>query len=306
VFVRRESTLGLCAVVEAHAAESALRAYPRLPFGNTPWPALALKNSGSVPKPRHSAEQGGEIERLREYAPTDPMRSIDWKASAKRHRPITRAYQPERSQTLWLVLDASRSMMARSEPRAPHTRFESALEAALVLASSALGQGDRVGLLVYGRALRLALAPRRGGAHLFAIIEALLTVHPEPCELDTAGLLRAFAERAPKRCLFVLFTDLDNGTDLEQLAEHATLLTQRHLALCVSLSGQDLERRLSAPIESERDAYRRVAAIQLKDERERLKRNLYGGGLYVIESELAGLPRAALAEYQRQKRAGRL
>lgn len=306
VFVRRESNFGLCAMVEAHACNSELRAYPRLPFANTPWPALALANPGSVPKPRFSAAQGGEIERLREYAPSDPMRSIDWKASAKRQRPITRSYQPERSQTLWLVLDASRSMLARSEQSAPQTRFESAFEAALALASAALGQGDQVGLLVYGQKLRLALRPTRGRAQLFALVEALLSVHPEPCELDAVGLLQTFAEQAKKRSLFVLFTDLDNGADLEQLAAHATLLTRRHLALCVSLSGEGLQRRLSAPIESERDVYRRVAAIHLKDERERVKRNLHAGGLQVIESELPGLPRAALAEYQRQKRAGRL
>ena len=84
------------------------------------------------------------------------------------------------------------------------------------------------------------------------------------------------------------------------------MLTRRHLALCVSLSGQELERRLRAPIESEADAYQRVAAIKLKQERDGLKRRLSGAGLTVIESALPGLSRAVLLEYQRQKRAGRL
>jgi uncharacterized protein (DUF58 family) len=316
VFVRRESALGLCALIAAHAAPSELCAYPRLPFARAAWGALALAQPGSAPKPRYGAEQGGEIERLREYVPTDPMRSIDWKASAKRRRPITRSYQPERSQILWLVLDASRAMMSASEETpaeselqpepAPRTRFESALEAALLLASTALAQGDQVGLLVYGRALRLKLAPKRGRAQLLALIDALLHVHPEPCELDALGLIEAFAQAAPKRALFALFTDLENAADLEQLAEHARVLTRRHLALCVSLSGHELEQRLSAAIDSEADAYQRVAAIKLKEERDRLKRKLSGAGLTVIESALPGLARAALLEYQRQKRAGRL
>lgn len=316
VFVRRESALGLCALVQAHEAPSELCAYPRLPFASSAWPALALTQPGNAPKPRYSAEQGGEIERLREYVPTDSMRSIDWKASAKRRRPITRSYQPERSQILWLVLDASRAMMAPSEeapaarelePEAtPRTRFESALEAALLLAESALAQGDQVGLLVYGRALRLKLAPKRGRAQLLALIEALLHVHPEPCELDAQGLIETFAQAAPKRALFALFTELENAADLEQLAEHARVLTRRHLALCVSLSGHELEQRLRAPIDEEADAYQRVAAIQLKQEREGLKRKLASAGLTVIESALPGLARAALREYQRQKRAGRL
>jgi uncharacterized protein (DUF58 family) len=245
------------------------------------------------------------------------MRSIDWKASAKRGRPITRTQQPERSQTLWIVLDASRAMMAPSTSvadtdgdttcaRPPGTRFECALEASLMLACAALVQGDQVGLLVFGRALRLSVPPKRGRAQLFALIEALLNVHPEPCELDAAGLLQAFAEKAPKRSLFVFFSDLDNGTDLEQLAEHAPLLTRRHLAMCVSLTGQGLERLLARAIDSERDVYRKLAAIHLKDERERVRRKLESAGLCVIESELASLPRATVAEYERQKRAGRL
>jgi uncharacterized protein (DUF58 family) len=311
VFVRRESALGLCALVEAHPCPSELRAYPRLPFAMAPWPTLSPRHPGSVPAQRHGAEQGGEIEYLRAYTPTDPMRSIDWKASAKRNRPITRAYQPERSQTLWIVLDASRGMMALSDACASHgdarvTRFEAALEAGLLLASSALAQGDQVGLLVHGRTRRLSLAPKRGRAHLFTLIEALLNVHPEPSELDAAALLQTFAEQAKKRALFVFFTDLDNGADLEQLAEHANLLTRRHLALCVSLSNQDLARRLTSAIESERDAYRKVAAIHLSEERARLKQSLRRAGLYVIESAPPDLPRATLAEYQRQKRAGRL
>jgi uncharacterized protein (DUF58 family) len=311
VFVRRESRLGLCAVVEAHPALNELRAYPRLPRGHEAFSARALDQAGNNPKPRHSAQQGGEIERLREYVVTDPMRSIDWKASAKRHRPITRAYQPERSQTLWIGLDASRGMMTHSDGSladgtAARTRFESALEAALVLAAAALAEGDCVGLLVYGRSLSLAVPARRGRAHLYTLVDAALAVHAEATELDAAGLLASFTRHAPKRSLFVFFTDLDNGADLQQLAEHAPLLTRRHLALCVSLNEHNQASRRPSAIEGERDVYRRVAQIHLNDERARLKQNLQNGGLGVIESQLPDLAHAALAEYQRQKRAGRL
>jgi uncharacterized protein (DUF58 family) len=309
--------LGLCALIEAQPCASELAAYPRLPLVDAPWPALARRELGSVPEARNAAEQGGEIEQLREYVATDPMRSIDWKASAKRRRPISRSYQPERSQTLWLVLDASRAMMAASEAGAanadapepapaPPTRFERALEAALNLASAALAQGDQVGLMVYGRTLRLSVPPKRGRAQLFTLIEAIMHVHPEPCELDAPGLLAAFAQAAPKRSLFVLFSELENGADLEQLAEHGRLLTRRHLALCVSLSGRELEARLRAPIESENDVYLRVAAIKLKQERDGLKRKLRDAGLPVIECAPPAFAHAALAEYQRQKRSGRL
>jgi uncharacterized protein (DUF58 family) len=287
------------------------------------------------------------VEALREYVATDSMRSIDWKATAKRRRPITRSYQPERSQALWIVLDASRAMTLplpeeplevardaqpaeqRPAPRGARpteqeraargarpaeadpepesrTRFDVALEAALRLADAALHTGDRVGLLVYGREALLSVPPRRGRAHFMHLVERVLSVHAQASELDVAGMIGLLGSLAKKRCLVVLFTDLDNEADLHVLVEHAPQISRRHLTLCVSLAEKRVRRELQRELHSEQDVYQKLAALSLHAQRARLARNLLRRGVPVIETDARGLSSAALKRYREIKQSGRL
>jgi uncharacterized protein (DUF58 family) len=310
VAVRKESALGLCARIEQLSCPHDLRALPQIPLGRRALATLARREPGGATQRLRALGQGHEVEALREYVPTDSLRNIDWKATAKRRRPITRSYQPERSQSLWIVLDASRAMSlplaeADAEPE-PRTRFDVALEAALRLADAALHAGDRVGMLVYGREPLLSVPPRRGRAHFMHLLERVLSVRAQPTELDAPGLIGLLASLATKRCLLVLFTDLDNEADLHLLAEHAPLLTRRHLALCVSLQEKRLSRELAHEPLGELDVYRKAAALSLHGQRARLARQLARRGVPVIETDARGLPAAALRRYREIKVSGKL
>lgn len=326
LWVRRESTLGLCAVITQHTRKDMLRGYPQLPARQSGLRQLAPRRRGAAPAALRVVEQGGEIERLREYVSTDSMRSLDWKASAKRGRPITRSYQPERNQTLWIVLDASRAMTlpaelvstpavkhvgAKIEARGPdaarvRSRFDAALEAALALSDTALREGDRVGLLVFAREPKLCVTPRAGHAQWLKLLEHSLELHAEPSELDTQALLASIGRCAPKRSLVVLFTDLDNEGDLRELARHARLLARRHMSLCVSLRPVGLSAQVSAPVERERDVYHKLAAISLEEQRSQLARALQNAGLELVESPLPQLAERIVQRYHAAKISGRL
>ncbi|HEX6240585.1 MAG TPA: DUF58 domain-containing protein [Polyangiales bacterium] len=311
LWLRRESALGLCALITQHALPTELTAYPALPSASQQLDALAPQRPGRVPAALRVVEQGGEIERLREYVSTDSMRNLDWKATAKRRRPITRTFQPERNQTLWIVLDTSRVMTlpaeVRDEPRPAGTRFEAALEAALALADAALAEGDRVGLLPYGRdAAEGWVMPQAGHAQRLMLLRRSLSLRAHPTEFDAPGLLVTLARCAPKRSLVVLFTDLDNEGDLRELARHAPLLSRRHASLCVSLRPEQLRARREAPIERERDVYRKLAAISLHDRRTQLSRDLESAGLSVVESAPSQLARSIVQRYRMAKISGRV
>jgi uncharacterized protein (DUF58 family) len=310
VAVRKESALGLCARIEQLPCPHTLRALPQLPPGQRAPSALSRREPGGTAQRLRALGQGREVEALREYVPPDPLRNIDWKATAKRRRPITRSYQPERSQALWIVLDASRAMTlplvdgGRDAP--PRTRFDVALEAALRLADAALNAGDRVGLLVHGRDALLSVPPRRGRAQLVRLLDGVLPVRAQATELDVPGMIGLLGSLAKKRCLLVLFTDLDNEPDLHLLAEHARLLTRRHLTVCVSLEEKRLRHELARAPHTERDVFRKVAALSLHGQRAQLARELGRRGVPVIETDARGLATAALARYRQIKQSGRL
>ena len=110
---------------------------------------------------------GRSFESLREYQSGDEVRDICWTASARRGKLVTRVYEIERSQSIWIVIDAGRLMRARVSNL---TKLDHAVNAALTLSQVALGSGDRVGLLTYGRQLGHRLPAARGSAHLRRII----------------------------------------------------------------------------------------------------------------------------------------
>src|SRR5438445_4958853 len=129
----------------------------------------------------HIRGAGREFESLREYREGDEFRDICWTAAARRGKLVTRLFQIERSQTVWLVVDAGRLMRAKI---AGLTKLDYAVNAALSLAEVALGTGDRVGLLAYGRGVQKRMLPYRGSAHHRQLTQQLAYVRHDPPKGD--------------------------------------------------------------------------------------------------------------------------
>ena len=137
--------------------EQTVRVYPDLQEGRRE--ALYLIRSRQVAIEKRRAKRvgtGREFDSLRDYRPGDERRDVCWSASARRGKLVTKVYQPERSQTVWLLVDAGRLLRARIGAQ---TMLDRTVTAALTLAQVALASGDRVGLLAYGRRLQQRVAP---------------------------------------------------------------------------------------------------------------------------------------------------
>ncbi len=139
---------------------------------------------------------GREFQSLRDYRQGDDIRDISWTATARRNSLITRVFEIERSQVVWIVLDAGR--LLRAEVRQDDqqkvqpddsdlrlSKLDYAVNAALALAQVATQCGDKVGLLAYGRTIQQNLSAGRGAAHLRTIVDSLAQVHGEASEADT-------------------------------------------------------------------------------------------------------------------------
>src|SRR5687768_777194 len=153
--------------------------------------------------------EGTSFANLRDYTPGDDPRHIDWKATARRRKPITREFTVEQGQTVMIAVDTGRLMtqLADAGPGA-RSRFEYALASALVLADVALHSGDQVGLLLFDDEVRAFVPPARGRPALRGIHGALVTAQATMTEPDYAAAFRTLATRHRKRSLIVLFTDV--------------------------------------------------------------------------------------------------
>ena len=185
---------------------------------------------------------GREFESLRDYREGDEFRDICWSVTARRGKLITKVHQIERSQTIWLVLDAGRLLRARVDRL---TKLDYTVNAALSLAQVAFYSGDRVALLAYGRKPQQRVGPGRGVPHLRVLMESLSQVRAEAFEADHLLAAESLLSLQSRRSLIVWLTDLAETAATPEVIECAAKMATRHLVL-LGIIGQPEMRRLVA------------------------------------------------------------
>jgi uncharacterized protein (DUF58 family) len=223
---------------------------------------------------------GREFESLREYQDGDEYRDICWTASARRAKLVTRVYQMERSQTIWIVIDSGRLMRTRVGSL---SKLDKAVNSALSLAQVALYSGDRVGLVAYGRSIRQQLPAAKGSAHLRQLIERLALVHEEGAEADHLHMASRLLTDQKRRSLVVWLTDLAETAMTPEVIEAASMMMPRHLVLFVVIGQPDLGVLASKTPESESEMYRIAAAQEMVHRRELLLARLRERGALAME-----------------------
>ena len=235
---------------------------------------------------RQSRGLGRDFESLREYQPGDEIRNMCWTATARRSKPITRVFQTERSQAVWIVLDAGRLLreqILRGEAELRLSKLDYAVDAALALAQVAMHSGDRVGLVAYGREIQQNRSAGRGAAHLHAIVESLALVRSEPYEADHARAANLVLAEQHRRSLVVWITDLAETAGTPDVVEYALQMTRRHLVLFAAVGQPDLSDRIANRPEDEEEMFRYIAAIEIIQRRELLLRRLRQRGVLAME-----------------------
>ena len=246
---------------------------------------------------------GREFESLRDYQPGDEMRRIDWKATARRGELVSRQYEVEKSQTVLLVVDVGRTMLADID--GAH-KLDYAINAALMLAYAAVEAEDNIGLLVFADAVHAFLPPRKGRAQVNAILEALHNAHAELAEPDYANALAFLQARFRKRSLMVCFTDLlDPDSSRRTIAELAAL-QPRHVVVAATLRDTNLQRVADQMPPTVTAAYEKAVAVQTLNDRERALAALRGRGVLVVDSAAEKLSADLINRYLEIKAQARL
>lgn len=222
VAVRAFGPLGLAARQGSHSVPWTLRALPPFTSRRHLPSKLARLRELDGQQAAQIRGQGTEFDSLREYVPGDDVRSIDWRASARRDSMVVRTWRPERDRRIIIALDTGRTSAGRV---GDIPRLDSAMDAALLLGALASRAGDRVDLLAFDRRLRASM---RGGARsdvLPALVQSMATLEPELVETDAAGMVSEILQRARRRCLVVLLTDLNPAAVEEGLLPRLGALT---------------------------------------------------------------------------------
>lgn len=237
---------------------------------------------------------GREFESLRDYREGDDLRDVCWKASARRGQLISKQHQIERSQPVWVMIDAGRLLQARV---GNYAKLDYAITTALALGQLALVSGDRVGLLAYGRDIQQVLKPARGRTHLRQMMESLALVRGEPSEADHLRATVTLNHLQPRRSLVLWLTDLAETSMRPEIVDGAAQLMRRHLVLLVAIEQRDLKEIAAARPENPKQMFAGAAAQELVQWREVLLARIRERGALTLETYPEDMTAAVLNRY---------
>lgn len=255
--------------------------------------------------------QGTEFDSLREYVVGDDVRSIDWRATARRADVVVRTWRPERDRRVVIVLDTGRTAAGRVgvDPTAADPagwpRLDWSMDAALLLAALASRAGDHVDFLAHDRVTRAGVFGASRTELLAHLVEAMAPLQPALLEPDWTAMVSAIARRARRRSLVVLLTDL-NATALDEgLLPVLPQLSAKHHLMVAAVADPRVD-QMAAGRSDPAAVYDAAAAERSRNDRRAIATRLRRGGVEVVDAPPAELAPALADRYLAMKATGRL
>ena len=260
--------------------------------------ARSLSHSPSL---RQRRGEGSDFHQLREYRTGDAMRQIDWKASSRYRRLISKEYQDERDQHLVFMLDCSRHMRHQD---AEGAHLDHALNAMLLLSYVAERQGDAVGFLSFGGHSRWQ-PPMKGGGVVRRLLDRTYDIDSTLQAADYMAAAHRLMPLQRRRALVVILTNSRNE-ESEDLLKAAKLLSRRHLVVITDLREQALDRALLQPVHNLQSALMFQGVVDYLSARHESHEALRYQGSLIIDSEPRKLAINLVNAYLDVKASGRL
>ncbi|WP_182111727.1 MULTISPECIES: DUF58 domain-containing protein [unclassified Actinotalea] len=245
---------------------------------------------------------GTEFDSLREYVIGDDVRSIDWRATARRSEVVVRTWRPERDRRVMIVIDTARTSAARIGDL---PRIDASIEAALLLSALASRAGDRVDLVAFDRRVRAQVAGASGPRLLPALADALAPIDPTLVETDWPGVVAAVQQRLSQRALVVLLTALEPAAVENGLLPVLAPLAKDHTVVLASVADPEVA-ALRTSRETSSDVYDAAAAERTDLERAAVTVRLRQRGVEVVDALPDDLAPRLADTYLALKAAGRL
>jgi uncharacterized protein (DUF58 family) len=243
--------------------------------------------------------EGLEFHQLREYHAGDALRQIDWNATSRYKRLISKEYQDERDQQIVFLIDCGRRMLAQDGPL---SHFDHTLNAILLLCYVALRQGDALGLLTFSGQHRW-LTPRKGMQTMNVILNTVYDLQPSTQTSDYLLVAQELMKRLKKRSFVILVSNL-RDEDSDELLAALQLLRKKHLVLLASLQERILNDVLEQPVNTFEEALRHAATLDYLNYRRQANETLKGHGILYLDAAPEQLPVKMVNRYLEIKRSG--
>ena len=238
--------------------------YPNLAMLRKQVGAFLLDKPGVGIHTLRQVGQGRDFEKLREYIPGDNYLDIHWKTTAKRGKPITKMYQIERTQEVYMVIDSSR-LAGQTPPgyareivtsKFAPTMLERFIGTSLIMCNVAEKQGDLFGVLNYSNHVNKFVRARNGKQHYALCREQLYNQHTDLVSPDFSELFGFIRSKIRKRALLIFLTNLNDPLASEMFVKNISLISKQHLVLVNMIQPENIEPVFTRPeIKNSKELY---------------------------------------------------
>lgn len=303
-YIRLRGRLGMMTRQVKYPMYKAVRVYPNI-LDMRRYEIGLKKQSIVQPGQRvtHIRGRGTDFESLREYMPDDEFRSIDWKASARRSKFISRQYQEEKSQNVLIVLDCGRVMGPVINGL---SRLDWSVNASMMLAHVAAIKGDKVGLMAFGEDILGYAPPKAGKSQVLSLLRMTYNLESATGDSDYYHSFPFLTRKWTRRSLVVVFTELTDPEASKPLISQLVGLTKKHLCVCVAMADPAVLEAANVEPVSPEDAFRAAAAKQVLRDRKLAAAQLARAGAMVVDVLPEQFTPSVVNQYLRIKSAGRL
>jgi len=295
VYLEAVSPWGMWQVRRKDPVAMEVRVYPNLRRNDD---LKALRQGVSGVHAMRQVGRGREFEKLREYLPGDGFDEIHWKATARRGRPITKVFQVERTQEVYVVIDGSR-LSARAAGE--ESTLERQIAASLIVGAAAEKRGDLFGLAAFSDTVDAFVRARNGKAHYAACRDAIYQLHPKAVTPDFDEIATFLRLRLRRRAMVLFLTSLDDPVLAENFARATKLLARRHLVLAGMLRPPAAHRLFEQDVETADDVYRGLAGHIAWRRLKELEASLARQGVRLSVMEPEGFSSALIGIYDSVK-----
>lgn len=319
LYAQTPSSFGLWDVRRRVVLNLDVRIYPNLQRDRAGAAAVFLNQGLTGLHVQRMVGKGREFDKLRDYLPGDSFEDIHWKSTAKRRRPITKTFQVERTQEVYLIIDASRLSTRETgvptkvdlgelvEGAPEHlvgrvTLLERFVTSALLVALVAEKQGDLFGMVAFADGVSRFVRARNGKGHYTACREALYTLQPRLVSPDLDELSAFLRTRLRHRALLVFLTSLDDPVTAEAFLRNIEPLARQHLVLVNMMNPGNVRGLFDGPAPQTLDGiYEALAAHEGWSQLRETERQLRASGVRFHLLDEEGFTPAIITQYLNMK-----
>jgi uncharacterized protein (DUF58 family) len=238
--------------------------------------------------------ENDEFEHIRNYQIGDNIKSINWKATSRRHELMVNQYQDTRSQMVYCIIDKGRSM---EMPFNGLSLLDYAINSALVISNIVLQKYDKIGLITFSNTLDNITLAESQTKQLEHIMQVLYAQETQYKEADFQLLYYTIRRKISKRSILILFTNFEDKYDMERNLYYFKKINIYHLLIIVTFINTEVETAAEASAKDKSDIYHKVIAQTVMVDKEKIVKELTNAGIQVIHTTPANLSVNVINKY---------